>query len=775
MNGSDEGNRNQSEGGRPANRHHRQASAPPIMKNINLGELGRQWSTGRSGSGSTAGKPRASFVLSEDMQPFAADWASDSGSLYANNGWMTSTNGALEQRLSSGAVAFHNLIGPRPSASGDSLDGENVSSIIHDEARIVNWDTVLSLCKSHPQHAAYAGPDGWTALHHACNRRCNRADVVEALIHAYPGALLDLEEKGMTPLHYACRFKAPREAVRLLLELYPSRGQLAVSKRDKRGRTPLWYAVRYKAPLAGVVEMLLDIDPNAVLDEDSNGDSPLALVWEAWAEKLEGKRTLQPYLYPEEGDATEPEALLENLEANVKLHQRWKTTIKLLRAAFRFSMVTDTPAGRPRTFRMVHATCAIKCHPTLFLLSKALYPGQAKEYDENDLYPFNDPASSSSQAALHLAAASGANGEGGRAVIVSLLSMHPEGAQHPDGTYGSLPLHRIAQNGRKSHWMLDGVKDLYQAFPRGVEMVDKQGRLPLHRAAEAITQHVTIEADDNIAECSVIYNFLQEYPEAASHRDNDGRLPLHVIAENGQYWCEEARVVLGANEIAPRVRAGPTLHNRLPVHLAAANPIARESLIGKLVELNPRGVTQADSCGKLPLHLACETAKTWDGGVRVIYDSNQAAIGLPEQNGRGWTALQLAAATRKPPGELITKLASLHAESASRQDKRGRYALHLACAAGKGWEEGVRAVFLAYPLANISEDSRGMVPFVTAALRCAEKAEEKREEAKKLKARRKSIKSREDDNAEIDAKRDVEVLFQLLKLYLSVKVGKEFF
>lgn len=158
--------------------------------------------------------------------------------------------------------------------------------------------SVLALCKSHPHCAKYAGPDGWTALHQACNRRCPYPNVVEALIHAHPDALLEIEsEKGMTPLHYACRFKAPKEVVRLLLHLYPTRGKSVVSRRDRKGRTPLYYAVRYDAP-DGVVQMLLEVDPSVVLDEDRNADSPLAVVWDAWAEKFEGKKTLQPFLNP---------------------------------------------------------------------------------------------------------------------------------------------------------------------------------------------------------------------------------------------------------------------------------------------------------------------------------------------------------------------------------------------------------------------------------------------------------------------------------------------
>jgi ankyrin repeat protein len=124
-----------------------------------------------------------------------------------------------------------------PSSRNVSIgEHDGVSSIIHDAARITNWRTVKALCETNPEAAKYAGRDGLTALlHHACNRRCPDADVVEALIRAYPDALLEEEEKGWTPLHYACRYKTATDVVRLLLHLYPEKGHVAVSRSDRQG------------------------------------------------------------------------------------------------------------------------------------------------------------------------------------------------------------------------------------------------------------------------------------------------------------------------------------------------------------------------------------------------------------------------------------------------------------------------------------------------------------------------------------------------------------
>lgn len=747
-------------------RHRRQASLPnealyvprPNTGENEMTQLERQWSTGFQAFGtphsSNASAATASPFLSPGSEsPFATSWTSPPLEHDAN----------LLAPLSSPRISS--------SLSGQTQDNkeEAISSMIHDAARITNWKSVLLLCKSHPQCAKYTGPDGWTALHHACNRRCPQADVAEALIRAYPDALLKVEEKSMTPLHYACRFKAPKEVVRLLLYLYPARGRAAVSMRDRRGRTPLYYAVRYDAP-PGVVELLLEVDPSVVLEEDRNADSPLALVWDSWAEKYEGKKTLQPFLQPDE--PTDPETLKEmlNLECNEKLLKKWKTVTLFLRAAFGFHKDST------RTYRALHATAAIKCHPTLYLLSKALYPEQASEMDDHDLYG----DAQESLTALHLAASSPANGEAGRTVITTLLELYPQAAQVADGTDGSLPLHRIVENERKVHWNFDGPRDLYRAYPLAARIADANGRLPLHRAAAAIAHH-SGPASDNTDGRSVVCNLVEEYPEAASQTDKSGRTPLHQIAESAEVWDEGVEAILNANPAAPRLRAGPELHNRLAIHLAAASPDARRSLIERLVELHPRGVSQEDHLGKLPLHLACEAGKKWDKGVRAIYDAFPAAIGQAERNDRSWMPLTMAAACPNAGADLINVLAELHPEAARVADTDGRFALHWACVSGKTWQDGLESIFEANPDAILAADGNGHLPFHLAALSmCATEAaveEEATEEVHVVEptpfrhTRTSSMSLRSPSITEPPPDEDapkVEILFQLLRAEPSI-------
>lgn len=466
-------------------------------------------------------------------------------------------------------------------------DENGISSAIHDAARITDWQTVLDLCGSQPEAAAFIGADSWTALHHACNRRCPLPNVVEALIQAYPDALVVEEEKGWLPLHYACRFKAPKEVVRLLLHSCPDKGLFAVSRPDRKGRTPLYYAVRYDAP-PGVAGLLLDLDPSAVLEEDENSDSPLALVWDSWAEKLDGKRTLRRIIgtsYDEDEYLNVPiisrvqqeasklgakemsQGVWKRLKGQRRVLERWNKVNVFLKAAFGFvvdgdwEMLSDgdklyddgckdleekkdsTFACRGRKWRILHAIAAIKCHPSLFSLAAALHPDQAVELDKGDLrtstiYKTAEKfqRAATNLTALHLAASSRASGDQGRVILAHLLAMNPEAIRSIDSE-GSTPLHRIAENADKAHWIKDGMGDIHSAHPESIALADFAGRLPLHRAAIAISHANCDVEEEEVMEQSKICNLLREDDNSAHHRDTTGCFSLHLAARHGRRIC----------------------------------------------------------------------------------------------------------------------------------------------------------------------------------------------------------------------------------------------
>ena len=740
----------------------------------------------------------------------AASSSSTSSSTNKSNHQSTSlTTGRSDMLL--GSVQAHSRsvsmgeyydISNHASFSNEMISG--ISSAIHDAARITNWETVKELCASNPEAAKYTGRDGWTALHHACNRRCGDIEAVEALIRAYPDALTKEAENSWTPLHYACRFKMQSAAVRLLVHMYPDKGHETVSRCDRQGRTPLYYAVRYDAP-AGVVGILLGVDASAVLEEDQNADSPLALVWDQWAEKMEGRRTLQKLYAFEKSETMDrqerSQIIRKRLETQSKLCAKWERVNMFLKAAFGFSVdddeeingsngtsnckesshltsdekkessSTSSCASQKRKWRVLHATAAIRCHPSLFLLAEALHPEQAFEIDNHDLHPPSHLGlgSASHLTALHIAASSRGNGEAGKMVINRLITSNPSAATTADSD-GCLPLHRIAMNKYRPGWEVDGTLQLLNCHQEATTIPDLHGQMPLHRACATFA---SMGKDDSGGRFMIL-NFLFANMAATQHADDSGRLPFHILAQHATMLTKQVEAVFDANPNAVRARTGSSLKNRLPLHLAAANEDALPCLLKYIVEANPMAASQYDQAGKLPLHLACEAGLSQES-VAVLIEAFPVAIEEPEQNARGWNALQMAVGCSSASGELISYLLELHPANASIADDRGRYAFHLACLGRKSWEGGLKALFQANPDALRTPDKVGLIPFFIAAFQhCARPVDTTQKRPKVFDAtnRRVSLvvteQRKQIDKKKMDDMKGMDVLFELLRADPSV-------
>jgi ankyrin repeat protein len=378
----------------------------------------------------------------------------------------------------------------------------------------------------------------------------------------------------------------------------------------------------------------------------------------------------------------------------------------------------------------------------LFLLAAALHPEQAFEVDNNELkrmdHLITKPNNNSNKnndndnhnndhhetprnvTALHFAASSRAHEDAGKLVLTQLLELNPGAATSVDSE-GSTPLHRIAENTKKENWLVDGINELYLANPEAVRLPDSNGRLPLHRAATAITYHQHVAEEELIAR-SKICRFLQLFQEGAHHADIFGCLPLHLVAQYGKIWDAQVQAIYDANPTAVRARTGIKYGNRLPLHLAAANPYAEYSMISMLVQLNPRGAAQADRRGMYPLHIACETGLDWKC-IQVIHDAYPEAVQQVEQNDRGWTALHMASMSKHIEPSVVTHLVQLNPVATSMTDAKGDYPLHLACRVGKTWETGLSTLFEANADAIRCPDSQGLLPLhIVSLLYCAENA-----------------------------------------------------
>jgi hypothetical protein len=581
-------------------------------------------------------------------------------------------------------------------------------------------------------------------------------------------------------LHYACRFKAPVEGVRLLLHLYKEKGCSAARSRCREnGRTPLFYAIRYDAP-EGVVELLLNcMSKQDVLDGDREGVSVLRLVWDKYVNSMEGKRIVSYYSKILRGWESKNTPWEERIEKSRKLREGmkgrlkicWKQANLLLRGAFKFSLQDDDDhdddknydindknddknyengvddnmndtnddsnngkGESNRKWRILHAAASIRCHSSLVMMACVLHPEQSREIDDQDLY--GPKAISNGQqinndqfTALHLAAKSPMRGKDSQLVILSLLEMYPEAAALPNPADNSLPLHYLCENIFKTHWVKD-ILPVYNANPQAALAQDCNGRTPLHRATTicesrnvpppplstptSSTASTLLRTALEDPAGSIIQNILALHGEVASIVDIYGKLPFHSIAELGETWDANVQCLYDAHPAALSTRTNRESGNNLPIHLVASNPDAKACLISKIVEFNPRGASLMNREGKLPLHLTCESGKSFDGGWECIYNAFPNAIRIAEDNERRWMPLHFMITCPNSSIELIERVMSLNPEAAHQLDGENKTTLHLAIESGKDWGGGIEKLFDAYPSAIQVEDNLGRIPLVAA-------------------------------------------------------------
>jgi len=113
-------------------------------------------------------------------------------------------------------------------------------------------------------------------IHSACARK-PPAELIAALLKAYPDGAKCVDDQGMYPLHYACGNQASREVVRQLIMAYPE----AAKKADPRGMLPIHYVACWGPSSTAVIDMILVANRDVATAQDEDGNTPMDLALEA--------------------------------------------------------------------------------------------------------------------------------------------------------------------------------------------------------------------------------------------------------------------------------------------------------------------------------------------------------------------------------------------------------------------------------------------------------------------------------------------------------------
>lgn len=105
--------------------------------------------------------------------------------------------------------------------------------------------------------------------------------------------------------------------------------------------------------------------------------------------------------------------------------------------------------------------------------------------------------------------------------------------------------------------------------------------------------------------------------------------------------------------------------------------------------------------GRLPFHSLAEVSESWDEEARLLLEAYPHALRTRTiSDQRKVFPLHLVAVNPDARRSLVVNIVRHHPMAASQSDCRGWLPLHLACEAGKGWEEGgLDVLYEAYPLA----------------------------------------------------------------------------
>lgn len=522
------------------------------------------------------------------------------------------------------------------------------NSILHDLARVYNWQAVVARCVSHPWEARYLGPDRLNALHLICNRRPT-LEVVKAVVEADVSQCEVQDAKGWTPLHYCCRFKVSLAVVNYLLKASSrsnsssslmstdgsnngnaNSGGGAVRMRDFQGKTPLYYAIRYDAPME-VIRSLVLAYPDAVFQCDRQGVNPISFIWNTYALSFIGKRNIQQAVRSLSG--SEEERLAYNMPS--KLKERWEKVMKILKWAWSASRnnkrlnpdLVDDGSMDSKTLEWLplHLLSSHPCHLSIWQLAVAMFPEQVSVVDpctgRLPLHCCVSPSSSTVSSIYescqsNYSASAGITKVDNKMMVQKLLEIYPEAAQRKD-LWGKTPLSIAVKD---KGWE-DCVADIYHAFPEAALTRDNDGKLPLH---------IAVNADSSLA-CTV-NALLKNYPDGAKITDNEGKLPLHLAVESfsDEYLTKYVDVY---NVYPEAVKVPDTQQGWIPLHVACANPDVSHSMIKFLIEAYSDGVEVLDVNRKTPLMIAAEQGKDWESCLSLLLQACPMAAEIKDSRG----------------------------------------------------------------------------------------------------------------------------------------------
>jgi ankyrin repeat protein len=476
-----------------------------------------------------------------------------------------------------------------------------------------------ALVKQRPDSVRDRDENRRIPLHHAVMKRAP-FEKVYALFRAFPEGVTVRDATGSVPLHYADHLDDRVTSWRItLLILMNERLSRMYLVRDDQGRLPLHRAImahkfhvaafllekhtsevdascqegtllhlalKYDAP-DEFIQLIVDKVPSCVFIADSDGDLPLhaAIDYGASLEQITVILNANKAALSTPG---EKGYLPHHHEANA--------------------------CARLAVFQLLHSSCpagfaqreSFGCLPIHIAVRNASIETECLEC-LHGFYPMGlEAVDACSFTALHLACIPNKAANVSLTTLNWLLRTCPALIRQTTTT-GQLPLHILAQNSNNA---VNALLLLWRAFPRGAEMVDAHGYLPLHYSVMSKQEEGCVVLDN--VQC-----LLDMHSEGIGHADLQGRLPLHIASANDQTPLAVIDVLCRYHG---RGLAHHDAYHLLPFHYAAT-----DAMIDYFMTMMESSLAVPTSRDLVPALLI---AANMDASLNVIFKLAQCSMHL---------------------------------------------------------------------------------------------------------------------------------------------------
>ena len=515
---------------------------------------------------------------------------------------------------------------------------------------------------------------GETPLLLAIYRR-SPSDVLSLLLVRGGTASLKIaDDSGSYPIHFCDRSNSIG-VIRDMADLYPA----AIMQTNKQGNTPLYSAISYDCSIA-ILRILLETCPKPRETVNSKNKMDINIIQFGWDDLTTQKMVAAEDQDEEDARLQSCAELIKSAISSrdiqgTYLGNWWNKATLLLQAAYHNTIKSNKDGFLSgRVWRPVHAAAGTSCPPAAVKFLLQIYSEEVGFTDENLNTPLHIAASrpeiiSFETIKMILTAyplsMSMQNNDGYTPLHVACLYKAPLEILQllievcPDSTciqnrFGQTPLFIAIGMGSP----VDILRALLLKRPESVHIRDIEGTSTISLAWQLLLsgKHVderNLKVKEEVKRSNVNISSLAVVSRSSSLKgdvrtwmskiDTLLRASFHNTVEEplpkGRQW-RAVHAACAGGTVPPDVLAfalqilrseAVVVNERgnLPLHIAAFAPphtadcspqLGTGRSIDMLLKISAKAAFYTDKKGRLPLHLALASGKTWDNGVKRLID-----------------------------------------------------------------------------------------------------------------------------------------------------------